>query len=401
MVSTVWLGRFEGIRVGLHWSVFGMAGLLVVGLPITQWPPLAPGQGIFAAIIASVITAVLFVLSLCAHELPHALVARRSGIEVREVTLWLLGGVTRLRGAPRSPGVEFRVAFAGPLVSLLLAAIFGFATWMTSPIGNSLSGAVLGYLAVLNVILGGFNLIPVAPLDGGRVLRSILWAAWHDRHRATIGSARAARFLGFAVCALGVLTLLRGPIGLGVWPLLVGLFVVNLALAEERDAELGTSVAAMRVRDVMTMRPATAPAATTVATFLRDNAMLRQHSAYPLVDPVGRFAGLVTLTRLRAVPPAQRPSTLLGEIACAPTEIPRATPDEPLLALLPRMSGCADGRALVFDADRLVGIVSPSDISRAVTLRGLGVDWHGGADVAVVRSRVAPPLGRPATQRWP
>ncbi|MFD4197303.1 site-2 protease family protein [Amycolatopsis thermoflava] len=401
MATTVWLGRFEGIRVGLHWSVFAMAGVLVVALPFTQWAPLAPVQGVFAYIVASLITAALFVVSLCAHELPHALVARRSGLEVREVTLWLLGGVTRLRGEPRSPGVEFRVAFAGPLMSLLLAAIFGFATWMTSPMGDSLSGAVLGYLAVLNLVLGVFNLIPVAPLDGCRVLRSILWAAWHDRHRATLGSARAARVLGFAVCALGVVTLLRGPIGLGVWPLLVGLFIVNLALAEERDAELGTSLAAMRVRDVMTMRPATAPAATTVAAFLRDNAMLRQHSAYPLVDPVGRFAGLVTLTRMRAVPPEQRPNTLLGEIACPPTEIPRATPDEPLLALLPRMSGCADGRALVFDADRLVGIVSPSDISRTVTLRGLGVDWHGGADVAVARSPSSPPLGRPAAQRWP
>ncbi|GAB3586772.1 site-2 protease family protein [Amycolatopsis endophytica] len=378
-----------------------MAGILVVALTFTQWAQLAPGQGAFAYVVAGVITAVLFAVSLAAHELAHAFVARRSGLEIHEVTLWLLGGVARLRGEPRSAKVEFRVAVAGPLISLLLAAIFGFGTWMTSPMGGSLSGAVLGYLAVLNLTLGVFNLIPVAPLDGGRILRSILWGAWGDRHRATLGSARAGRYVGFAVIGLGVLTLLRGPVGLGVWPLLVGLFVVNLALAEERDAELGTSLAAMRVRDVMTLRPATAPAATTVATFLRDNAMLRQHSGYPLVDPVGRFAGLVTLTRMRAVPLEHRPNTLLGEIACPPTEIPRATPDEPLLALLPRMSGCADGRALVFDADRLVGIISPSDISRAVTLRGLGVDWHGGADVAVAGTPSHPPLGRPAAQRWP
>lgn len=370
--------------------------VLVVALSFTQWTPLAPGAGVFACIVASLITAALFVVSLCAHELPHALVARRSGLEVGDVTLWLLGGVTRLRGEPRSPGVEFRVAFAGPLVSLLLAAVFGFATWMTSPVSGSLPGAVLGYLTVLNLVLGVFNLIRVAPLDGGRVLRSILWAVWGDRHRATLASARAARVLGFALSGLGVVTLLRGPVGLGVWPLLVGLFIVNLALAGERDAELGTSLGAMRVRDVMTTRPVAAPT-TTVAAFLRDTAMLRQHSAYPLVDPVGRFAGLVTLTRMRAVPPEEHPNTLLGEIACPPTEIPRAGPDEPLLALLSRMSGCVDGRALVFDADSLTGIVSPSDISRSVTLRGLGVDWHGGADVAVART----PSSRPVTQRGP
>jgi CBS domain-containing protein len=168
--------------------------------------------------------------------------------------------------------------------------------------------------------------------------------------------------------------------GSGLWWILLGLFVVTMASAEELQARTGAALAGVRVRDVMTPNPDTVHGDVSVADFLRDVALLRLHSAFPLLDSVGRLQGLVTLNRLRSVPPDRRALVTLREIACPPAEIPLTHPDEPLSDLLPRLGGCADGRALVFADGHLVGILTPSDISRAVAVRGLARET-GGADL--------------------
>lgn len=160
-----------------------------------------------------------------------------------------------------------------------------------------------------------------------------------------------------------------------------------MATAEERHAEVNATLGGVRVRDVMTHEPETADGSATVAEFLSDIALARRHSAFPLTDAAGRLEGMITLNRLRSVAPGRRADTRLREIACGPDDIPRATGEEPLTLLLNRMQGCADGRALVFDQNGLVGIVTPSDISRMVALRGLDADWGASADVAVERPR--------------
>ncbi|MGH3967911.1 MAG: site-2 protease family protein, partial [Mycobacterium sp.] len=326
---------------------------------------------------------VLFVLSLLAHEMAHAIVAQRNGIEVDGITLWLLGGVARLRGEAATPGADFRISAIGPVTSLLVAAVFGAVTWLAE-LGdmNALMVAVPRYLAAINVVLAVFNTIPAAPLDGGRILRAAVWAWRRDRFTATVVAARAGRVFGFSLIALGLLQAISGTFG-GLWFILLGLFVVTMASAEEHHARTSSALAGIRVRDIMTAHPETADANSTVTEFLRDVALLRRHSAFPLLDHVGRLQGLVTLNRIRVVPPEQRANTLLREVACPPDEIPLAQPDEPLSALLSRLNGCADGRALVVDNGDLLGIVSPSDISRAAALHGLGVQFGtGGADIA-------------------
>jgi len=242
--------------------------------------------------------------------------------------------------------------------------------------------AVASYLAVINVVLAAFNTIPAAPLDGGRILRAAIWAWRGDRLTAAVVAARAGRIFGFTLIALGVLQAVGG-LGGGLWWMLLGLFVVTMASAEEHHARTSTALAGVRVRDVMTAEPETVDGSTTVAEFLQNVALLRRHSAFPLLDQVGRLQGLVTFSRIRSLPADQRATTLLREVACPPSEIPLAQPDEPLSALLTRLRGCTDGRALVFSGDTLVGIVSPSDISRAAALHGLGVQSAAaGADIA-------------------
>lgn len=383
MNPTIKLGTVAGVRVGVHWSVLGILLVLVLALGFARWPLLVPGYPTWAYLLSALLAAVLFLLSLLAHELSHAVVARRNEIVVEDITLWLLGGVAKLRSEARTPAAELRIAGAGPVASLLTAALFGLIAWLLVSVDAAiLLVAIAGYLALINVVLAAFNLVPAAPLDGGRILRAALWAWRGDRTRAAVWSARAGRVFGFALILLGAWRLLFAGVGDGVWWILIGLFITSMAGAEERQARLGAMLADVRVGDVMTRDPDTTDGDLSVRRFLDEVAMSRKHSAFPLVDTRGRVEGLITLNRLRSVPAPERDTTRLEQVACPPEEIPTARPDEPLPDLLRRMEGCTDGRALVFDDDTLVGIVSPTDISRIVTLRGMDEGRaQGGSDL--------------------
>jgi Zn-dependent protease len=373
MRETLSLGRIAGIRVGLNWSVLFIVVLLVVGLASAQLPDEYPDRSPVEYVFAALVAAVLFLGSLLAHELAHAVVARRNGVEVDSIVLWLLGGVAQLRSEPSTPGADFRIAVVGPLTSLVLAVGFGAVGMVASLLGaEGLPIGVLAYVAGTNLLLAIFNLLPAAPLDGGRVLRAALWRWRGDREQASVAAARAGQVFGFVLIGLGVLQVLAaGGIG-GLWLALIGWFLVNAATAEEQQARLSSRLSGVRVRDVMSGPPVVADGSLPLNEFIDRLAMTHRFSSYPLVDPGGRLTGLVTLNRVRAVPPGRRASTLLRDIACPPEEVPTARPDEALLTLLPRMRGCSDGRAVVLDeSGRVVGLVSATDISRVMQLADL------------------------------
>lgn len=381
MTETIRIGNIAGVRVGLHWSVLGIVVLLVFllagGLLPAQYPDEAPIAYIAAALVATL----LFVLSLLAHEIGHAVVAQRNGVEVEGITLWLLGGVARLRGESSNAAMDFRIAAIGPFISFVLGVGFLVAAWATTEAGApDLIIGVLSYLGAINILLAVFNLVPAAPLDGGRILRAALWAWRGDRYQAQIWSARAGRVFGLLLIGLGVISLFTGYTG-GLWWALIGLFIVTMASTEENYARTGAMLGGLRARDIMTPNPDTAPPDQNVAQFLQDVAMTRRHSAFPLVGAGGEVRGMVTINRIRQLPRDRHQQATVGEIACPIDEIPFVRPDELVSDVLARMSGCADGRALVMDDGRLVGIISPSDISRAISLRGLGVESFAGADL--------------------
>ncbi|MFI7439327.1 site-2 protease family protein [Nonomuraea indica] len=388
MDSSIRLGRIAGVPVGLNISVLVIVAILVFGLAFGRFPAVFPGSPTAVYLLAGLVTAVLFLLSLLAHELAHAVVARRHGIDVRRITLWLLGGIAELRGEPRSPGADLKIAVVGPLTSLVCAVVFaGVALLAAAGGGSPLLVGVFAYLAGVNVLLAVFNLIPAAPLDGGRVLRAALWARWGDRTRAAVTAARAGRGFGYALIAIGFLQVVMGRGFDGLWLALIGLFLVNAASAEEQQARLGTALHGLRVGDVMSDRLVVADPEERVSTLIEQAVLRHRLSTYPLVDPYGRFAGLVTLNRIRAVPAEARPVTRLRDIACPAEEVPAARPEEPLTELLTRMGGSADGRAVVIDpGGRLVGLLTPSDVSRIVQTAGLraGDPYPGprGADLA-------------------
>lgn len=373
MRATLSLGRWAGVPVGANPGVLVILLLVGLGLGLWHFPTQYPDQPGWSYLLAGAVAALLLVGSILVHELSHAVVARANGVTVERIVLWLFGGVAQLRGEPRTPGADLAVAAVGPATSLVLGGGFGVAAvgWVAL-VGDGLTAATLGYLAAINVLLAVFNLVPAAPLDGGRVLRAALWWRTGDRVRAAVVAARAGRFFGVALIVLGLAgAVLAAWLG-GLWLALIGWFLVTAAIAEEQQVVMGQRLRGVRVRDVMSPPPVTASATAPVATFIDEVVLHQRFSSYPLVDPAGRLSGLVTLDRIRRVPVDRRTTTSLDEIACPPDQVPTARPDEPLVDLLPRMAGCADGRAVVVDDDRrVVALVSPRDISRVAAIAEL------------------------------
>ncbi|MDP9407848.1 MAG: site-2 protease family protein [Actinomycetota bacterium] len=366
------LGRIAGIPVGANWSVAVIFLLTALGVAGGRLPAEHPGAGGGAYAAAGLVAAVLFFASLLAHEVAHAVVARRNGLPVDGITLWLFGGVSRLRGEPRTPGADFRIAAVGPAVSLALA--LAFALLAAGAVAAGIDGLAVGvarYLAFINLMLGLFNLVPAAPLDGGRVLRAALWRWRGDKTRAAVGAARAGRLFGFVLVGLGFVQVLSGAGVGGFWLALIGFFIVSAASAEAQQAVVSDALAGVRVRDVMTPEPLSAPVDLPVSRFLDEYVLTHRYSSYPLTTSDGRPAGLVTLSCLRTVAPEKRAWTTVGEVAVPPAEVPTAAPDELLVELLGRTEGRTDGRALVVEGGRVVGIVSPRDVARLLEVREL------------------------------
>ena len=366
MQPTFSLGRISGIRIGVNWSVLFIVALLAYGLAAGQFPAEVPRHPVAEYIVAGVVTAVAYVGSLLVHELAHSLVARRNGIKVEDITLWLLGGVSRLEGEFPDPGAELRVAGAGPLASLLLGGLFLLLAWLVMTAGvRGLVVAALAWLGGINILLAVFNVIPAAPLDGGRLLRAVLWSITKDKLKAAIWSARAGQVFGWILTVVGIYLVLVARDYSWLWFVLLGWFLISAATSENQQAVLQSRLRTVPVREIMTANPVTVPASATVAQFLHDYLPWSRHAAFPVVAD-SQTVGLVTVKRINQVPAGERGQTTLHDVACPLSEVARAAPDESAADLLPGLNGCADGRALVFDDGHLAGIVSPSDISRAL-----------------------------------
>jgi Zn-dependent protease/predicted transcriptional regulator len=364
--QTFSLGRIAGVRIGVNWSVLVIVALLAYGLAAGQFPAEVPHHPEAEYIVAGVVTAVAYMASLLAHELAHSLVARRNGIKVEDITLWLLGGVSRLEDEFPNPGAEIRVAGAGPLSSLLLGGLFLLVAWLAgSGGGPNVVVAALAWLGGINILLAVFNVIPAAPLDGGRLLRAVIWAITKNKVKAAVWSARSGQVFGWLLAVVGIYLVLARREYNWLWFVLLGWFLISAASAENHQAVLQARLRMVAVREIMTTHPFTVPASATVAQFLNDYLPWSRHSTFPVVAD-GQTVGLVTVHRINQVPVAERGQTTVRDVACPLSDVARATPNEPVADLLTRFTECSEGQALVFDDGQLVGIVSPSDISNAL-----------------------------------
>jgi Zn-dependent protease/CBS domain-containing protein len=367
--STIRLGRIAGIPIGLNWSLLLVFWLVTWSLAANQFPSDVPGASTGAYWLAGAAAAVFFFASLLAHEMAHALVARRLDVQVHEITLWLFGGVARLGGEAHSAAAEAKIAIVGPLTSVGLAAVFWILAIATS--STSLLGDAFLWLARINLILALFNMIPAFPLDGGRVLRAALWSRQGDRIRATVTAARVGRAFGFILIALGLIEALVGGMLGGLWTVFIGWFLLSAAGAEEASVMVRQALSGIHVRDVMSPNPVTVPNDITVQEFVDRWLFAHRHSTFPVVDASGQPTGLLTLDQVRGVPAETRGITRVRQVACPLAEVTQVHPLDWLADVVTRMGGCSQGRALVIDGQQLVGVVSPSDVNRVIRAGGM------------------------------
>jgi Zn-dependent protease len=365
MTASLRFGRIAGIPVGANWSVLLIAALIALSLAGRLLPAQVPGLVPAAYWLAGAAGAGLFLGSLLAHEIGHAVVARRAGLRVRGITLWLLGGVAQLEDEPASPRDELRVAIVGPAVSLALGVAFGLAAAALSLVGGpALAVAVAAWLAVGNAVLAVFNLLPAAPLDGGRVLRGLLWRRHGSRVRASVTATRAGVWVGGGLVVYGLVGALTGW-GIGtLWTALIGWFLVSAARQERDHAVLRSGLGRLRAGQVMTPAPVAAPAWFTVDAFLRNYVQPWRPVALPLRSFDGQPAGVVTTAALLQVPPERRHIVRAGDVAIPMADLIVVAPDQPVDDLAARL---ADGRtvAVVVAGGQLLGLITPADLDRA------------------------------------
>ncbi|WP_342775389.1 site-2 protease family protein [Streptomyces tateyamensis] len=352
----------------IHWSAPLLILLLSSSLSSSTLPAWAPGHSSTVYSAAGLIGALLLVASLLAHEAAHAVTARRAGIKVEDVTVWGLGGVTRM-GRAKTPLVHLAVSAIGPLTSLALGGLAlagGFATQHV--LHWAVPSAVLLWTGWANLLLGAFNLLPAAPLDGGRILQAALWWRRGDREQAQRIAGRTGQVVGALVAVAGWFELTHGASS-GLWLVLVGVFVSLSALAEVRRATLETALRGVLVAQVMSSPVVTGADWLTVDHLLDEFATKGHHSAIPVLDFNGHPSGIVELRRLSAVPPARRADLRARDVAAPLTRCVLASPEDTLVDVLERPGVTVPLRILVLDGAQLVGIVTGHDIARIARQR--------------------------------
>lgn len=370
--QSVRLGRVAGIAVGAHWSVAVILVLIADVLAESVLPAASAHEPMGLRWMVAAVAAAVFLASLLAHELAHALVARRSGITVRSITLWMLGGVAELEQDPPSARADLRIALAGPAASLAAAGVFLAASGVIGAAGGpAIVVTAATWLALMNGILAVFNLLPGAPLDGGRVLRAILWGRMGDRERAERAAARAGQILGAAIIGVGAAELLVLRSLGGLWLLLIGWFLMSAAGAEGSAATAKAALAGVRVVDVMTSHPELAFGWDTVAGFIEQAGRWSRQNAYPVVGAGGELAGIVVASELARLQPGERARLRLDQVAMNVPPGYRAAPDDPVGPLLARRPLGGEVVAVVLTDGRVVGLVTISDLRQALTWRTL------------------------------
>ncbi len=388
MLDGIRIGSVSGIPVKAHWSVAVVGWLLSWSLATAILPQSVAGAPPAAYWAAGLLAALALFASLLAHEAGHALVARRAGLRVEAITLWLFGGMAHLHDDAPDPGVEARVAGVGPAVSLTLGALFGgMALGLTATGAPELLVSVVTWLAAINAGLAVFNLLPGAPLDGGRLLRAWLWRRSGDRYRATLGAGRAGRVLGLGLVVLGLAEIAFRADLSGLWTLLLGWFLLSAAQAEIAEARASRALAGLRVGDVMTPDPVTVPNWLSVTAFLREYAQRHRHTTFPLLAFDGSADGLLAVTDTLRVPAELRDRTQVRDLAAGSDRALTAAPDEVLVDVLRRLGGRPGGRVLVVEDGRLVGLVTSSDVTRAVLLGEAGGDLGSPSPTPVAAAR--------------
>lgn len=391
------IGRWFGFEIRIDYSWFLVFFLVVWTFSASEFPRQMPGASQTVYYAAGTAAALLLFLSVLLHELSHASVARTRGVEVESITLFIFGGVAQMGMDARTAADEFLLTAAGPLCSLLLGATF----WGLGQAGQAVGAPdaallVTNTLAVVNVALAVFNMIPGFPLDGGRIFRSAVWWITGDATRATRWATRGGQLFGWLLIGVGLLSLWEGYTLNGMWAVFIGWFLSSAAASSWRQFRARQMLSGVQARRVMAPDPVALQGETSVEEAVRSYFLVRPYGAYPVVVS-GRVAGLVGLDEAAEVERERRPHVPVAEIMKPVDEVPTIAPDASLDEVLQRIQSAETDRALVVEHGHLLGVITLGEIgSWLERARKLGVEELDPEEMPVVRRELDPAAGEHA-----
>lgn len=358
------LGSVLGLDIRIDYSWFIIFFLILWTFTFGVFPTTVPGLDTGAYLLMGAVGTFLFFASLLAHEISHSVVARRRGVPVEGITLFVFGGMAHTRMEAESPGDEFVIAGVGPLSSLGIAVLFGLIGWAGAALGWSAGIVeVARYLALINAALAVFNLLPGFPLDGGRLFRAAAWRYTGDLRKATRWSSNGGKLVGYALMALGLVQIFAGALVGGLWFLFIGWFVRTAAEAGFRQHVLRESLEGITAGELMSDDPRTVGIGLNLEDFVEDFILAGRHRAYPVVED-DHLVGLVTLDQVKKVPREEWSRKTVGDVMRPADDEVVVAPGERMSNVLERLGGADEGRILVARDRRLEGIITRSDLAR-------------------------------------
>ncbi len=367
--SSIPIGRLFGVSIRLHFSWFIIFALVTWALAAGYFPSIYPNWSVATSVIAGIITSLLFFASVLAHELMHSVVAQASGIPVKSITLFIFGGVSQITSEPQQPKVEFRVAVAGPLTSILLGGVF-WVIWFALPARYEEVTAVAFWLGWINLLLAGFNLLPGFPLDGGRVFRSILW--WRSRNLrwATKWASNTGRGLGFLFIFAGVALIFLGP-GYwfnGLWLAFIGWFLGNAAVGSYRQLVVQQMLQGHAASEIMTRDCVSVGPDTTVAKLVSEH-ILPSGNRCLVVTEDSQLEGLIALPDVKKLPQEQWSDRKVSEIMVPYDKLERVSPDEDLATVMNTLTQYDINQVPVVEGNKIVGMIDRDNLLSFINVR--------------------------------
>ncbi|MFW6074071.1 MAG: CBS domain-containing protein [Chloroflexota bacterium] len=365
--ATIRLLRVRGIDVGIHYSWFIVVVAFSWLLAEGQYPNLYEDWSTAQYWTVAVASVLLLFLSVLLHEFGHALVAQGRGVPVRSITLFIFGGIAGLARESDDSKDEFLIAIAGPIVSIALGGLFGL-LWFVFAGVNVQVGALLGYLAYVNIVLAVFNMIPGFPLDGGRVLRAVIWRATGNLQRATDIAATIGTTIGMLFVFGGILVAISGPVVNGIWAIVIGWFLQNASQQSRSAVEEQVAFQDVRVRDLMNPVPVTVSPTVDLETLAEDYILRRNARGIPVVND-GRMIGLVTVSDLKNVNRQRWPVTHVADVMTPAPELHTIHPDSPIAEALNAMNEHEFHQIPVVEESHLVGMLTRFELIRYLHTR--------------------------------
>jgi Zn-dependent protease len=364
----LFLGRFFGIRFYLDYSWFLIAAIVIYELAAEAFPASLPGHSQTAYFLMGLVAALTFFFSILLHELGHSLVSQRCGIPVPRITLLFIGGIAEISREPDTARAELKIAMGGPAMSIALALLYAGGAYVAYLLSWPAASIILQWLAAVNVTLVLFNAIPGYPLDGGRILRAIIWARTGNLRKATFITTRIGVGFSWVLIGLGVVFLYLGWWNAFVF-FLIGIFLKSAAETGYTNTVYHEVLAGVRTGDIMTKTPVCIPAYTPLSMVVEEFFMAMNHTAYPIVGDAGEFHGMLRLEHLKELPREKWPWTTAGDLASS-HDASNASIDaaEPAENAMRRLVAAGQSRLAVLKAGRVVGIVTRHDMLTFITI---------------------------------